>query len=343
MFISSVLNPLRRRHFLRSAALGFFGLLAIAAVLPSAVGQAQAADDKKEPEQIRIGFQKSAVNLVILKQRNTLEQRFKNSKIVWLEFPAGPQLLEALSVGSLDFGLTGDSPPVFAQAANKDLLYVGAEPPKPESSAILVQADSTIKTLADLKGKKVALQKGSSAHFLLVQAVKKAGLAWTDIQPIYLAPADARAAFERGSVDAWAIWDPYYGAAELALKPRVLTTGKTLTNNNSFYLASRSFTQTYPNTVLTLLDELTKADLYVQQNRKEVAQLISDLSGLNLATVHLFLARRPSPSPTTVLNATMTTDQQRVADSFKEIGLIPKAVKVADIVWQPARTVQARK
>ncbi|MEO6919911.1 MAG: sulfonate ABC transporter substrate-binding protein [Collimonas sp.] len=311
-------------------------------MLPLQSLHAQPVADKKEPEQIRIGFQKSAVNLVVLKQRGTLEQRFKNSKIVWLEFPAGPQLLEALSAGSLDFGLTGDSPPVFAQAAGKDLLYVGAEPPKPESSAILVQAASSIKTLADLKGKRIALQKGSSAHFLLLQAVKKAGLAWTDIQPIYLAPADARAAFERGSVDAWAIWDPYYGAAELGFKPRVLHTGLGLSNNNSFYLASRSFAENNPGTVLNLLDELTKADRYVQQNRKEVAQLIADVSGLNLATVQLFLSRRSDPSPTTVIDPAMVVDQQRVADSFKEIGLIPRAVKVADIVWYPKSAPVAR-
>ncbi|WP_211452747.1 sulfonate ABC transporter substrate-binding protein [Collimonas antrihumi] len=328
-----------RRRLLLAFPLTFPLLAAL--LLPGPL-QAQPLADKKEPEQIRIGFQKSAVNLVVLKQRSTLEQRFKNSKIVWLEFPAGPQLLEALSAGSLDFGMTGDSPPVFAQAANKDLLYVGAEPPKPESSAILVPPASAIKTLADLKGKRIALQKGSSAHFLLVQAVKKAGLAWTDIQPIYLAPADARAAFERGSVDAWAIWDPYYGAAELSFKPRVLSTGRGLSNNNSFYLAARGFAESYPGTVLSLLDELTKADRYVQKNRKEVAQLISDVSGLNLATVHLFLSRRANPSPTAVISSAMVIDQQRVADSFKEIGLIPRAVKVADIVWQPKNVPLAR-
>lgn len=334
------MTPIKQKLYDRCRALAILSV-AVFALFP--FGLSQAVADKKVPqhvpEQIRIGFQKSAVNLVILKQRNTLEQRFKNSKIVWLEFPAGPQLLEALSVGSLDFGLTGDSPPVFAQAANKDLLYVGAEPSKPESSAILVPPDSPIKMLADLKGKKIALQKGSSAHFLLLQAVKKAGLAWSDIQPIYLAPADARAAFERGSVDAWSIWDPYYGAVELALKPRVLTTGKTLTKNNSFYLASRSFAENYPQTVLILLDELTKTDQYAQHNQKEVAQLIADLSGLNLATVHLFLSRRLSPSPTTLLTPGIVADQQLVADSFKEIGLIPKTIKVADIVWQPPAAV----
>src|SRR5881392_1133122 len=175
--------------------------------------------------QLRIGYQKSAVNLVILKQQGTLEKLFPQAKVQWIEFPAGPQLLEALSAGSLEFGLTGDTPPVFAQAAGKDLLYVGAEPAKPLSSAILVPRDSAIRQLSDLKGRRIALQKGSSAHYLLVRAVEKALLQWADIQPVYLAPADARAAFERRSVDAWAIWDPFYAAAELALGPRVLATG----------------------------------------------------------------------------------------------------------------------
>jgi sulfonate transport system substrate-binding protein len=163
--------------------------------------RAQASD----PPQLRIGYQKSAVNLVILKQQGALEKRFPSSRVQWIEFPAGPQLLEALAAGSLEFGLTGDTPPVFAQAAGKDLLYVGAEPPKPLSSAILVLRDSPIRQLTDLKGKRIALQKGSSAHYLLVRAVEKAKLQWSDIQPVYLAPAEARAAFERRSVDAWAI------------------------------------------------------------------------------------------------------------------------------------------
>src|SRR5450830_305973 len=202
---------------------------------------AQATGTGKPLTQLRIGYQKSAVNLVILKQQAVLEKRFPNTQIKWIDFPAGPQLLEALAVGSVEFGLTGDSPPVFAQAAGKDLVYVGVESAKPESSAILVAKDSPIQKLADLKGKRIALQKGSSAQYLLVQAVQKAGLQWADIQPIYLAPSDARAAFESKSVDAWAIWDPFYAAAELAITPRVLVTGRTLSSNNSFYLASRPF------------------------------------------------------------------------------------------------------
>jgi sulfonate transport system substrate-binding protein len=316
---------------LRRRLVQILSLTAVNWGLGSHVARAQTA---KGLEQLRIGYQKSAVNLVILKQQGVLEKRFPNTKVSWIEFPAGPQLLEALSVGSLEFGLTGDSPPVFAQAAGKDLLYVGAEPPKPDSSAILVLKDSPVKRLAELKGRKVALQKGSSAHYLLVRAVEKAGLQWNDIQPVYLAPADARAAFERKSVDAWAIWDPYYAATELAIQPRVLATGRDLSSNNSFYLASRAFATQHASAVGVLFDELTRADRQAQENRKEVIKLIADFSGLDAGVVSLFLQRRPK-SPVGPLSPQTVADQQRVADAFFKLGLIPKPVTVAGIVWQP--------
>ncbi len=293
------------------------------------LGLKSAGAQQGAPQQLRIGYQKAAVNLVILKQQGVLEKRFPNTRIQWAEFPAGPQLLEALSVGSLEFGLTGDSPPVFAQAAGKELLYVGAEPPKPDSSAILVLEDSPLKTLADLKGRKVALQKGSSAHYLLVRAVEKAGLQWSDIQPIYLPPADARAAFERKSVDAWAIWDPFYAAIELAIKPRKLATGRDLSSNNSFYLASRAFATQHSQALLGVLQDLTNADAYAQTHRKETIKLISDFGGLDAGVVSLFIQRRPK-SPVSPLSAGTVADQQRVADAFLKLGLIPKPIRVAD-------------
>ncbi|MDP3135663.1 MAG: sulfonate ABC transporter substrate-binding protein [Burkholderiaceae bacterium] len=314
-----------------TAALWHIGAQAQAARAPS-TGTAPAASPALP--QLRIGYQKSAVNLVILKQQGALEKRFPQTRVQWIEFPAGPQLLEALAVGSLEFGLTGDSPPVFAQAAGKDLFYVGAEPPKPDSSAILVLNDSPIRTLAGLKGAKIALQKGSSAHYLLVRAVEKGGLKWSDIQPIYLAPADARAAFERRAVDAWAIWDPFYAATELALRPRALVTGRDLSSNNSFYLASRPLATQHPQALAILFEELTRADRLAQERRAEVIKLVSDFSGLDAGVVSLFLQRRPR-SPVGPLNAQTIADQQRVADSFHKLGLIPKPVTVAQIVWRP--------
>lgn len=151
--------------------------------------------------------------MVLAKSHRLLEKRFPDTQIKWVEFPAGPQMLEALNVNSIDLGSTGDIPPIFAQAAGADLLYVGAEPPKPLAEVILVAENSPIKTVAELKGHKIAFQKGSSSHNLLLRALREAGLSFNDITPAFLTPADARAAFQQGDVDAWTIWDPYYSAA----------------------------------------------------------------------------------------------------------------------------------
>lgn len=320
-------SPLRRR---------LMTALAVSAVAAPWLLPAELRAAEPAPTDLRIGFQKGSISLVLLKQRGLLESRLPGTRVRWIEFPAGPQLLEALAVGSIDVGATGDSPPVFAQAAGKDLVYVGAEPSKPDTSAILVRPDSPVRQLADLRGRKVALQKGSSAHFLLVRAVEQAGLAWTDIEPIYLPPADARAAFEKGAVDAWVIWDPYYAAAEIAGQTRVLTTGRGLTGNNSFYLASRAFASDHGPTLQVLFAALTDADQYAQQNRKAAAELFADFSGLNLSTVHRVLSRRP-PSPVGPITPTLVAEQQKVADAFLRLGLIPRPISVAAIVWQPGR------
>jgi sulfonate transport system substrate-binding protein len=302
-------------------------IVAATAAWWSPLRQAQAAE---APKELRIGFQKGSANLVFLKLRGTLEKRLPATRVTWVEFPAGPQLLEALAVGSVDFGSTGDSPPVFAQAAGKDLVYVGAEPPKPDASAILVKPDSPIRTLADLKGRKLAFQRGSSAHFLTVRALEKAGIAWSDFTPVYLAPAEARAAFERGSVDAWAIWDPYFAAAEIAGNTRVLATSRGLTNNNTVYLASPAFAA-QPGLLKTLFEATTEAEAWSRANRKEAAQQVADFTGLNLSTVYRFLDRRPA-APVGPITPQIVAEQQRVADAFHKLQLIPKPIRVSDIV-----------
>src|SRR5437868_6173229 len=186
-----------------------------------AFGTAQAAD-----KVIRIGFQKYGT-LVLLKAKGSLEKKLEplGYKVAWTEFPSGPPLLEAINVGAIDFGSVGETPPIFAQAAGAPLIYVAHEPPAPQGEAILVPKDSPIKTLADLKGKKIALNKGSNVHYLLVRALEKAGIKYSEIEPVFLAPADARAAFERKAVDAWVIWDPFQAAAEVATEARTLTDG----------------------------------------------------------------------------------------------------------------------
>jgi sulfonate transport system substrate-binding protein len=311
------LSPLR---------LAVLALLALAAPLRAQAGDA--------PLQIRIGYQKSSINLLVAKQLHLVEQRFPGARIEWTEFPAGPQLLEALGAGSLDFGMTGDTPPVFAQAAGTDVIYAGVEPPKPKSSAILVPPDSPVKSVADLKDKRIAFQKGSSAHYLVLQALASAGLKYADIQPVYLAPADARAAFESHSIDAWAIWDPYWAAAEHGTPARVLTTGEGLSDNNTFYLSSRRFAGANPQVLTALFAVLSEADRRVQAQHDQAPALIAAATGLDAAVAKIFLDRRP-PSPVTPLDTAVIARQQSLADSYATAGLIPHPIRVADAVWHP--------
>src|SRR5580658_10862892 len=211
------------------------GIVILTAVAPFTL--AQNADNV-----IRIGYQKYGT-LVLLKARGALEKRLAllHVEVKWTEFPAGPQLLEGLNVGSIDFGTVGEAPPIFAQAAGADLVYVGNEPGAPAAEAILVPNNSAIKSVAELKGKKVALNKGANVHYLLVKVLEKAGLRYSEITPVFLAPADARAAFETGAVDAWAIWDPFQASAEVTLNARTLADGTGVVPNNQFYLARKAF------------------------------------------------------------------------------------------------------
>src|SRR5689334_2990582 len=209
-----------------------FGLaITLAAALGCVAGTASAA------EAVRVGYQKYGTFL-LLKACDLLEKKLEplGYTVSWTEFPGGPQLLEALNVGALDFGITGEAPPIFAQAAGAPLVYVANEPAAPLSEAILVPKDSPIQSVAELRGKKVALNKGSNVHYLLVKSLEKAGLRYADITPVFLKPSDARAAFEHGDVDVWAIWDPFQASAEVAIKARMLANGEGVVSNRQFYL-----------------------------------------------------------------------------------------------------------
>jgi sulfonate transport system substrate-binding protein len=305
--------------------------LAALALLAAVLGAPSArADDHV----LRIGVQKYGT-LVILRERHALEAALRplGWSVSWAEFPGGPQLLEALNVGELDFGTTGEAPPVFAQAAGAPLVYVGVEPPSPAGEAILVPQDSPLRALADLRGKRVALNKGSNVHFLLVRALAAAGLSPADIQPVYLPPADARAAFEQGAVDAWVIWDPFYAAGQEATHARVLADGTGLAPNRQFFLATSSLAQSQPALVKTLLDAIATTDKWAQAHQDEVATMLAPSLKLPLPVIATALARMGYG--VTPMTAEAAADQQRIADTFFALKLIPVPVTVRDALWSP--------
>lgn len=295
-----------------------------------------------QAETLRIGYQKYGT-LVLLKAKGTLEKRLAEQgvEVKWTEFPGGPQLLEGLNVGSVDFGVTGETPPVFAQAAGADLLYVAHEPPAPSGEAILVPKDSPIKSVAELKGKKVVLNKGSNVHYLLVRALEDAGLKYSDITPVYLPPADARAAFERGSVDAWVIWDPFQSAAEKQLQARSLRDGTGLVDNHQFYVATRSYAEQHPQVIGTLVEEIRGVGEWVKGNLDEATRQVAPLIGLSPEITRQAVERQGYGAQ--FITPEVVEAQQKIADTFTELKLIPKKLTIRDVIWNPpAKVAQAQ-
>lgn len=295
------------------------------------------AQTKSELQTLRIGYQKYGT-LTLLKAKGDLEKRLAPQGITvkWTEFPAGPQLLEGLNVGSIDFGTVGEAPPIFAQAAGAELVYVANQPPAPTAEAIVVPRDSAIKTVADLKGKKIALNKGSNVHYLLVKVLEKAGLRYTDVQVVFLPPADARAAFERGAVQAWVIWDPFLAAAERQIGARVLADGRGAVANHQFYLAARPYADRHPEVVQTIIDELARLDRWAEGNNKEVAQFLAPQIGLDLAITELAAGRFSYGIQP--ISAAVAAEQQKIANAFYDLKLIPKPLKIADALPKALRT-----
>lgn len=299
--------------------------LVIAAAAPAAFSQKTNVPEST----LRIGYQKYGT-LVLLKARGTLEKRLAplHIQVTWTEFPAGPQLLEGLNVGSIDFGTVGEAPPIFAQAAGADLIYVGNEPAASAAEAIVVPKNSPIKTVTELRGKKVALNKGSNVHYLLVKLLEKAGVKYSEIEPIYLTPADARAAFERGSVDAWVIWEPFLAAAERQVEARILADGQGVVDNHQFFLASRAYAQKRPDIVGILLEEVSAVDEWAKTHTNDAAAALQPQIGLDRPTLVLALSRGGygvKPVSDAVL-----AEQQQIADTFFALKLIPKHINVRD-------------
>jgi sulfonate transport system substrate-binding protein len=283
---------------------------------------------------IRIGFQKYG-KLVLLKGRGTLEEKLKplGYAVSWTEFPSGPPLLEALNVGAIDFGVAGEAPPIFAQAAGAPLVYLANDPPAPRGEAILVPKESPLKSVADLRGKKVVLNKGSNVHYLLVRALEQAGLKYSDIQPVFLAPADALAAFTHGAVDAWVIWDPYEAAAEASTGARILADGTGLVTNYQFYFSSKKFLAENAPAADVVLEALNETDEWAKSNIHAVAEQLSPSIGLPASVLEVSLERESYG--TVPINNEVIASQQRVADIFFALGLIPKAVNVSDLQRKP--------
>ncbi len=314
---------------------------AAASTAPAASAAPSAsAPAKNYPKALRIGYQKGNT-LNILKAHGNLEKRLKDLgiSVEWNVFPGGNNVLEALAAGQIDYGNAADGSGVFAQAGGKTFVYVGNDLPNPEGMGIMVHKDSPIKTIADLKGKKVAVIKGGNHHYLTVLALERVGLKADDVQYVYVKDAsEGRAVFETKQVDALGSWDPFFATVQNDLKPVTLTDGADYSPNRTFYYSSNEFTSKYPDLVKIILEETDVSDKWANGNKEEVVKLLTQELGIDEQAIRTAVERRTYGVE--AITRDTIAPQQQLADTFHRIGLIPEKLDVSklmpvDVPWKP--------
>lgn len=308
------------------------GLLGATTLAAAAMTGPAMADDV--PSVFRVGYQKSSAVFAVAKQQGVLERHLSEigvDRVEWVEFQFGPPLLEALGLGSVDIGSVGDTPPIFAQSAGSNLVYVSGS--TTVASGIVVPDDSDIETVADLKGKRVAIAQGSSSHNLAVKALALHGLSFDDIEPVYLAPADAVAAFASGRIDAWTIWDPYFAIAETRHGARAIaTTDDEGLEGYSYYLANRDLAEQHPQVIAAVLEGLDEVSQWINANRDEVVGIHAEVTGVDADSLTQAYSRYELQL--LPFDDLLLASQQEIADTFAELSLIPGEIDVSEFVWQ---------
>lgn len=304
----------------------------------SLVLRAQAAPKAQDPPKaklVRIGVSKFGALLNYLRARKSLEPKLAKLgvKVEWKEFVAGPQLMEALAVDTVDVTYTGEPPPIFAQASGTPVVYLANERLGPASVAVLVPKHSSLRTVSDLKGKRVAITKSTNSQFIVFEALDRIGLGLGDIQPVYLSPADGRIAFEGGKVDAWSTWDPFQTSAEKALGARILYDGKGLQPNSGYYLSTRAFADANKATIAVILSEITAVNDFAAKNPRVIAETLSPKYGLPVEVLEAVERRRQHGLQP--IDRRVIAGQQRIADAFYREKLLPKKLKIEEAVWRP--------
>jgi aliphatic sulfonates family ABC transporter substrate-binding protein len=294
---------------------------------------ARPASTRSTARQLRIGYQEFGL-LSLVKLHGALDASLAKGgwQIEWQKYPAGPPIVDALRLGELELAVVGECPPVFAQANDVPLVYLAAEEAAPEREAILVHADSSVASVADLEGKSIALQRGSNVHYLLIRALEEASIDYADVKLLFLAPEAAKSAFERREVDAWAIWDPMLSCVRYNLGARVLRDGAGLTQNVAYYVARRQFADAHPDAAGQFLSHVALAGAWARDNATDVADLLARELGLPRGVLALALRNGSRPAP---LSRELWLGQQQIADTLHRMQLIPRAIRVAEARWQP--------
>ncbi|MGV0103215.1 aliphatic sulfonate ABC transporter substrate-binding protein [Nostoc sp. DSM 114160] len=323
-------QPQRRTVLKRVVQYSLLGLFTLSSSL---VGSLMQTTQAQTATVINLGYQSSGDPV---KSKKVVELRFKalypNVKVNWVgPFAAGPQLIKALNEGKVDIGSVGETPPIFDQAARPGLIpevvyLTGRTPSDGTNQGIVVKANSPIKKVADLKGKKIAFQVGSNAQYLLAKALQEVGLKISDIQIVPSTPTEARDAFLQGKADAWVGGDPLLAAVENTTPIRNLRNGKGINIINGFYIGRRAFVTQNLQFVRVVLEEVEKVGEALEKNPSDYAKILVDEQKLDPA-VALKVASRRTYKLKKITPALIGL-QQGVADFYFDQKVISRKIDI---------------
>jgi len=290
--------------------------------------QTDAGAASSDLQTVTVGYQKGDP-FDIAKQRGEFVKKMKTKgyKVVWKEFQDGNSLMQALKAGSINYARTGDTPPVSALSTGTKLTYVAAGASKAKGSGILVSKNSSISSIKELKGKKVAYTKGTSSQYMILAALKKAGLSADDITWVNMDQSSASVAFSKGKVDAWATWDPYTSQAEITQNAKLLTNGVGITNNRDYILALQSYAKENTETSKYLIKYLEEDMQWANSNHDELITMMSDSLKVSKSVVKKMVERRTYGI--SAMNSTYAEEEQEIADLFYEDNLVENKVTIS--------------
>lgn len=314
-----------------------FFVTALFTFLLAACGSDNASTDSTSSESgdkgtITIGYQKGNT-LNILKEHGNLDKALNEAgyNIEWKVFTTGTVLLEALNTNNIDFGHASDGNAVFMQAGGHPLNYVASEAPYPEGVALVVKEESDITSIEDLKGKTIGVTKGGNQHYLLLVALEQAGLSLDDVEiKFYKDAAEGLAAFTKDEFDVYGTWDPYLAIVESKVDTRTIVNGSDLTENRTFYFATEQLLADKPDVVTTILEELQNADTWANENKTEVAEILSAELGLEVEPLQKANDRRTFGVQK--IGDEIIASQQQLADTFFEAQLLENDIRIEEAV-----------
>jgi sulfonate transport system substrate-binding protein len=247
-------------------------------------------------------------------------------RVEWKQFPAAAPLLEALNAGAIDTGFAGDAPTTFAFAAGAPAKIIGANRSNPRATAIIVPKDSDLRAAADLKGKTVGTGRGSIGHYLVLAALKTAGLTTNDVKIAFLLPSDVKMALARGAVDAWSTWGIYTAQAVLVDGARVIADGGGLLSGLSHQSATNTAIAAKRDALADFVRRLASARLWALDNVDSFSRTWAQIVGVDTQVAKYSFGTegfRP-----VLIDEGVIADQQKTADLWTESGVVPRKLEV---------------